>query len=102
VERGLRLTREDQLRRDVITRLMCDLELDIPVFEQEWGITFASHFADALADLEPLAADGLVTVAPERIVVTELGRLFLRNIAMGFDAYLRQASQDQPRYSRTA
>jgi len=102
VERGLRLTREDQVRRDVITRLMCDLELDIPAFEKEWGVTFASHFADAIADLKPLAEDGLVTVSPERIVVTELGRLFLRNIAMGFDAYLRQASQDQPRYSRTA
>jgi oxygen-independent coproporphyrinogen-3 oxidase len=103
VERGLRLTREDQIRRDVITRVMCDMGVDIPAFEQEWGIAFAGHFADALQDLQPLAADGLVSLSAERITVTEMGRLFLRNIAMCFDAYLKQASQDQqPRYSRTA
>jgi oxygen-independent coproporphyrinogen III oxidase len=28
VERGLRLTHEDQIRRDLITRIMCDMELD--------------------------------------------------------------------------
>jgi oxygen-independent coproporphyrinogen-3 oxidase len=102
VERGLRLTREDQIRRDAITRVMCDLEIRFPAFEQAWGITFASHFSEALNDLQPLAADGLVSLGVDRIQVTEIGRLFLRNIAMCFDAYLKQASQDQPRYSRTA
>ena len=102
VERGLRLSREDQIRRDVITRVMCDLEIDIPAFEQSWGIEFAGHFAEAIADLQPLAADDLIVLQPQRIAVTEMGRLFLRNIAMCFDAYLKQASQEQPRYSRTA
>ncbi len=103
VERGLRVTQEDRLRREVITRVMCDLELDTAAFGREWGIDFDHHFADAMADLPPLAADGLVRLEPGRIVVTELGRLFLRNIAMCFDAYLRRAAQDQqPRYSRTA
>ncbi|MCU0841144.1 MAG: oxygen-independent coproporphyrinogen III oxidase [Thiobacillaceae bacterium] len=102
VERGLRLTRDDQVRRDAITRVMCDLELDMQSFGAEWGIDFRDYFADALAELPPLAADGLVRIAPDRIAVTDLGRLFLRNIAMCFDSYLRQASQEQPRYSRTA
>jgi hypothetical protein len=46
-----------------------------------------------------------VQLEPGRIVVTPLGSLFLRNIAMGFDAYLKEAAQaqgQQPRYSRTA
>jgi oxygen-independent coproporphyrinogen-3 oxidase len=102
VERGLRLTRDDHIRRDAITKIMCDLELDMGVFGEAWGIDFPSYFADALADLPPLAADGLVQLEPNRIAVTDLGRLFLRNIAMAFDSYLRQASTDQPRYSRTA
>ncbi|MEW5771634.1 MAG: oxygen-independent coproporphyrinogen III oxidase [Pseudomonadota bacterium] len=102
VERGLRLTRDDHIRRDAITKVMCDLELDMAAFGAEWGIDFSSYFADALADLPPLAADGLVQLEPGRIAVTDLGRLFLRNIAMAFDSYLRQASTDQPRYSRTA
>jgi len=102
VERGLRLTREDMLRRDLITRIMCDLELDYADFSATWGIDFTSHFADALTELPPLAADGLVTLTDRGLKVTDLGRLFLRNIAMCFDAYLRQASGEQPRYSRTA
>ncbi len=102
VERGLKLGRDDQIRRDAITRVMCDLELDKPGFAAAWGIDFDAYFADGLADLPPLAADGLVRLEPTRIVVTDLGRLFLRNIAMCFDGYLKQANQDQPRYSRTA
>jgi oxygen-independent coproporphyrinogen-3 oxidase len=103
VERGLRLTREDQLRRDAITKVMCDLELDMAVFGKAWEIDFAGHFADALEDLKPLAADGFVEVTGGMIKVTELGRRFLRNIAMCFDAYLKQpATESGPRYSKTA
>ncbi|MBI3432658.1 MAG: oxygen-independent coproporphyrinogen III oxidase [Hydrogenophilales bacterium] len=102
VERGLKLTRDDQIRRDAITRVMCDLELDFKAFGQEWNIAFADYFADALADLRPLADDGLVTIAADRISVTPSGRLFLRNIGMCFDRYLKEAASEQPRYSRTA
>lgn len=102
VERGLRLTQEDKLRRDAITKVMCDMQLDMAEFGRVWQLDFASHFADALTDLQPLAADGFVEIDASRIKVTELGRLFLRNIAMCFDPYLKQASESGPRYSRTA
>jgi oxygen-independent coproporphyrinogen-3 oxidase len=102
VERGLRLTRDDQIRRDAITRVMCDLELDFAAFGSEWGIAFTDYFADAMADLAPLAGDGLVNVAADKISVTPSGRLFLRNIGMCFDRYLKEASSEKPRYSRTA
>ncbi len=102
VERGLKLTRDDQVRRDAITRVMCDLELDFAAFGREWDIAFTDYFAGALADLRPLAADGLVELATDRIRVTPTGRLFLRNIGMCFDRYLKEAASEQPRYSRTA
>ncbi len=102
VERGLRLTRDDQIRRDAITRIMCDLELDKAAFSADWNVDFDAYFAEGLADLPPLVDDGLVSLEAGRIVVSDLGRLFLRNIAMCFDGYLKLASQDQPRYSRTA
>lgn len=102
VERGLRLTRDDQIRRDAITKVMCDLELEKASFAATWGIDFDAYFAEALVDLQPLEADGLVSVDSRYVAVTELGRLFLRNIAMCFDAYLKQASESGPRYSRTA
>jgi len=102
VERGLKLTRDDQIRRDAITRVMCDLELDFAAFGSEWDVAFTDYFADALADLRPLAEDGLVEIAADRVSVTPSGRLFLRNIGMCFDRYLRDAASEQPRYSRTA
>ncbi len=102
VERGLRLTRDDQIRRDAITKVMCDLELEKAVFAANWDIDFDSYFADALIDLQPLVEDGFVTLDDRYVAVTELGRLFLRNIAMCFDAYLKQPSESGPRYSRTA
>jgi oxygen-independent coproporphyrinogen-3 oxidase len=102
VERGLMLTRDDQIRRDAITRVMCDLELDFASFGKEWDIAFAEYFADALTDLRPLADDGLVALSAGKISVTPSGRLFLRNIGMCFDRYLKEAAGDKPRYSRTA
>lgn len=102
VERGLKLTLDDQIRRSAITRVMCDLELDFAAFGSEWGVTFSDYFADALTSLRPLADDGLVTVTSGRIDVTPSGRLFLRNIGMCFDRYLKEATTEQPRYSKTA
>lgn len=101
VERGLRVTREDRLRRDAITRVMCDLELDKAAFGRQWDIDFDQHFADAFDELKDMAADGLVVLTAEKISVTEVGRIFLRNIAMPFDAYLKQAAEQKPRFSRT-
>ena len=101
VDRGLRISPEDKLRREAITRIMCDLELDKAAFGCEWGIDFDAHFADALLDLEEMQADGLVQLGAT-IRVTETGRVFLRNIAMAVDSYLHApAAERQPRYSRT-
>lgn len=102
VERGLRLTHEDEIRRDAITRVMCDLELDGNAFGAQWGIDCWDHFADALPELRAQAEDGLLTLDGPILRVSEPGRRFLRNIAMCFDGYLKQESGEKPRYSRTA
>ncbi len=48
------------------------------------------------------AADGLVTVSGSAIEVTPLGRLFVRNVCMVFDQYLRSRTAGaQPVFSRT-
>ncbi len=100
-ERGLRISMEDRLRRDAIVRIMCDLELDGEAFSHLWNIDFATHFADALSQLAPMQADGLLEREDLMLKVTETGRLFLRNIAMCFDAYLHTETTTQPRYSKT-
>ena len=101
--RGHQLTRDDIERRWVIGRLMCHGELRADEFEAAFGQPFASRFASELQQLEPIAADGLVEQAPDgSLVVTPLGRLLVRNIAMTFDAYLAdQQKGEQPMFSKT-
>ena len=48
-----------------------------------------------------MAADGLVDLDPTGLRVTPIGRFFLRNLCMPFDAYLEAPSGEGPKYSRT-
>jgi oxygen-independent coproporphyrinogen-3 oxidase len=98
VWRGIELDADDVLRADVIQQLMCQGEIDAARVEERYGIDFRAYFADSLAKLAPLAADGLVTVEPLRIAATSRGRYLLRIIAMCFDRYL--AAAQAPRYSK--
>jgi oxygen-independent coproporphyrinogen-3 oxidase len=85
--RGLELTHDDEIRRDVITRLICHFELSIPEAEARWGIDFADYFAKELKELEQMQADGLLRFDDEDIQVLPAGRLLIRNICMVFDVY---------------
>jgi oxygen-independent coproporphyrinogen III oxidase len=99
VFRGMRLCEDDQLRADVIQRLMCQGEIPVASLERRYGIAFAVYFREALAQLAPMIEDGLVQIGVDRIAVTSQGRFFLRNIAMCFDAYIDR-SPEPGRYSR--
>ena len=93
------VTEEDNIRRETIMRVMCDLSLDFTAMGQKLGINFAEHFAQELASLAPFEADGLVKRTPGGLEVTETGRLLIRNIAMCFDNTL--APVGERRHSRT-
>jgi len=66
---------------------------------EKWKIDFETHFADALAQLKEPAEDDLLVWTDRGFAVTERGRLFIRNLAMCFDAYLEPA--ETGRYSKT-
>jgi oxygen-independent coproporphyrinogen-3 oxidase len=94
VFRGVTLTRDDLIRRDVITRLICHYTLSIADVEKCWGLDFGSYFANELNRLQEMQEDGLLTVGTETIDVLPKGRLLIRNICMQFDVYLSsKASQ---------
>lgn len=99
VAKGYQLTAEDKLRADVIMRLMCDLALNYATMSKRWGIDFEAHFASSLEQLQEPAEDGLIHFNAAGLEVSERGRLFIRNLAMCFDAYLEPAVEG--RYSRT-
>ena len=81
--KGLALSDDDRLRGAIIERLMCDLALDLGTVEGG-----AARFADELAALAPLAAEGLLEIDGARVTVTERGRPYVRIAAAAFDAYL--------------
>ncbi|WP_313610848.1 oxygen-independent coproporphyrinogen III oxidase [Atlantibacter hermannii] len=93
--RGLALTRDDCIRRDIIKALICNFRLDFSAVEQKWQLNFRDYFAEDLALLAPLAKDGLVDIDDNGIQVTPKGRLLIRNICMCFDVYLRQKARMQ-------
>jgi len=88
VWRGIGLSGEDRLRREVISAIMCQGQLKFSEIEQEFGIDFSDHFALELDSLRPLQDDGLVEISEDDIEVTPVGLLLLRAIAMKFDEYL--------------
>lgn len=88
VFRGIELNHDDELRRDVITRLICNFVLDMDSIAQQWDIRFEEYFANELERMQPMVADGLVAISDNRIEVMPAGRLLIRNICMVFDHYL--------------
>jgi oxygen-independent coproporphyrinogen-3 oxidase len=86
----------------VIGGLMCRDHVDKRLIERDHGIVFDEYFAGELERLKPMIADDLLSVGPDSLDLTVLGRMFVRNIAMVFDAYLnRPVEGRQPQFSRT-
>jgi oxygen-independent coproporphyrinogen-3 oxidase len=94
--RGVRLTAEDRLRREIIERLMCDLEVDIAAVAGRHGRS-ADDFAKELAGIAPLAEHGLVAISGGVLSVAEHARPFVRHVCAAFDSYL---ADDAARFSR--
>ena len=96
---GYVLSPDDQLRRETIMRLMCDMKLDYPAMSRSLGVDFPSYFAQELAGLNNLEHDGLIETNSRGMQVTQSGRLLIRNIAMCFDPHV--AASREGVYSRT-
>ena len=86
ITRGVELTADDRLRRAVIERLMCGLEVDLAATMDRFGI--AEGFAPELDALASMETAGLVKVTGSHVRITEKGRPLLRTVAAVFDRYL--------------
>lgn len=87
--RGVTLSRDDEIRRALIMRLMCDFALDFEAFGQAWGIDGMAYFAAEREALKVFADDGLLTMSGGRLEVQPVGRMMVRHMAMVFDVYNR-------------
>jgi oxygen-independent coproporphyrinogen-3 oxidase len=97
--RGVELTADDLVRREVIGALMCGSAVDFGAIAAAHGVDFRDYFATELEALAPLAADGLVEIGAGSIAVTPRGRLLIRTVAMVFDRHLRE-QRERGKYSR--
>ncbi len=85
--KGYRLTPEDRLRADVIERLMCDFEADIPAISTRHGFDPA-RLLNGNGRLAELAGDGVLEIAGGVVRLGGKHRFLVRAAAAAFDAYL--------------
>ena len=100
-ERGVVLTEDDLIRRNVIMELMSNFKLDIKRFEKEFKVNFNEYFADALEALKPFVDDDLLIITDKKIACSQTGTLLIRNIAMPFDAYMKKHAANKKTFSKT-
>jgi len=102
VERGYLRSPDDDVRRHVIGEILCNRRVSWADVAARFGVAPSEYFTDALDELQsdPDLAE-LVEISEDGIVLTEVGRLFPRNVAMCFDAYRRAATRAKASFSRT-
>lgn len=100
IKKVLRLTDEDLVRRKMIMQIMCKGEINYTSFLDVAGVDIEKTYSKELSRLHELETDGLLLQTEKGFVITDLGRLFLRNIAMIFDEYLTRPNHRKT-YSKT-
>ena len=90
VQKFINLTEDDRIRKKIIMQIMCNTELKYDLFSEMVGIPFQHAFKNELDQLSDFESDGLIKKSEAGFYITKIGRLFLRNIAMVFDAYLTE------------
>ncbi len=100
IERGKVLSSDDEMRRWVISHLMCRLEIDKKQFTDRFHLNFDEYFTSEEIHIANCLRDRLLYVDQDKLKASELGKIFIRNICMGFDQYLQKA-KSQHRFSKT-
>ena len=101
LHRGLTLDHDDQIRRTLIERLMCDGRLDFDPIEKEFDISAPLYFERELEQLRTMGDLATYDAAKSSIETTQLGRLLVRNVCMVFDRYQQQPAAGERRFSTT-
>lgn len=92
VVKGHLLTEQDTLIRQYILDMMCRGK----VFLKDG----ASENEAIVERLQPMIADGLVSLKANKVEITELGKSFLRNVCMAFDVRLHQTKDRENLFSQ--
>jgi oxygen-independent coproporphyrinogen-3 oxidase len=93
------LDADDRYRKELINHLLCNLELDLSDPPSWAPAGLGDELRVAARGLAVYEQEGLIEPSARGYLVTPLGQLFLRNLAMPFDRYL--PSQGATTFSRT-
>jgi oxygen-independent coproporphyrinogen III oxidase len=91
VAKGIAITTDDRLRRDVIEKLMCDLTVDLAEVADRYDQPY-NFFQPEIGQLKAFEKDGLVTLDGNRVTVSKDGRFLVRTICAVFDTYLKNGA----------
>jgi oxygen-independent coproporphyrinogen-3 oxidase len=93
--KGHLLNHEDLIIRQHIRNIMCQ-------FETQWSDNlYFEDLPEVLSALKEIENDGLIKLYPEKLLVTEKGKAFIRNICMAFDLRLKRFKPDRQLFSMT-
>ena len=95
------LSPDDTIRRWTIRELMCNFHVSFAKLLERYGVVFEDYFAEEIDALKAFEGEGFVTRDDAGLTVLPLGQVFVRNIAMVFDAYLKGTGAQPARFSRT-
>ncbi|TDW52290.1 oxygen-independent coproporphyrinogen-3 oxidase [Flavobacterium sp. 270] len=96
VVKGHILNEEDLIIRKHILNLTCQLETS-------WNSNslYFKEIDAVLENLEEIENDGLIIIEEGKLIITEAGRPFVRNICMAFDLHLKRKSPETNLFSMT-
>jgi len=97
---GCVLSEDDRIRAWVIRQITCNFYLDFAELQGKFGVDFDAYFAGEAPEIAALEADGFLVREPGALRLLPLGHVFVRNVAMVFDAYL-PATTAKAGFSRT-
>ncbi|GJM04672.1 MAG: coproporphyrinogen-III oxidase [marine bacterium B5-7] len=90
VLRGYKLSNDDELRREVITQLICHFHIEFHEIEDLFKINFNTYFSKELLILKDMQKDKLLVVNEDSIEIQPAGRFLIRNICSVFDIFLNR------------
>ncbi|GAB2196292.1 radical SAM protein [Sessilibacter sp. MAH4] len=87
VYRGTELSVDDQIRKEITQRLLCNLEVNKEEFESRWKTSFDHYFAKELSNLEQEFGQQMVISNQQKLRLTPSGQWFANQLA----SYFRRA-----------
>jgi len=91
VEKGYRLSKDEQIVREIINEIMCNYYLDFDSIAHQFEVTvdyIKTLVNYDLEKFEDFMDDQLISISGNIMTVHLMGRMVIRNIAMAFDPKL--------------